>query len=63
VFELLRQSEWHAQQDGFKWTAIIGKGQDMKSLTITEIERIMIKGGGETPEEAVAKLWLKLNQK
>ena len=62
IFNLLRQSQFHQQETGFKWKATFADVSKMEGLSVSEAERIMVDGLGSTPEEAVVNLWLLLNK-
>src|SRR5947209_12758313 len=55
-FTLTKQSEWH----GGGWITS-AQTEEPKSLSLSEMERVYREAKGSTPEEAVAKLWLALN--
>lgn len=61
IFQLLRQSEWHARTTD-KWQAVMARPQIMKELSMKELHRAQLEVYGQTPEEAVARLWLALNK-
>jgi hypothetical protein len=63
IFNLLRQSEWHKHQTGFAWQATLANVNDIRELTTTEVARVLIDAYGNTPEEAVANLFLALKKK
>lgn len=62
IFNLLRQSEWHARTTD-KWQAALARPDLVRGLTVSELSRVQTMAYGKTSEEAVAKLWLALNKK
>ena len=61
VFTFTKKSDWHKYEIGASWVAG-GSNEIPKELTITEMERVYREGLGDTPDEAVARLWLELNR-
>ena len=63
IFSLLKQSLWHRNETGFTWSVTHGDPSQMKELSHKSISEAMTTVYGNSPEEAVANLWLALNKK